>query len=169
MRHAPPTYLASDEFMVFARWNNLLVGSSRAPEIPSTFVLLEQHATEMSLRNPAGFGYLVIVHHQERPPAGYVETMGRIAREFSVVLRAGGAVFEAQGFAAATQRSVGTALIHAVGKSKQIRLFSTVQEAAPWLAQQLGETCPPASDAHALLTALEAVRVQPAPRSRGAG
>ncbi|MBC7174415.1 MAG: hypothetical protein H5U40_18355 [Polyangiaceae bacterium] len=149
--------------MIFASWQNLLVASSRSPEAPGTFELLERHATHMSLRHPSGFGYLVIVQHEDRPPPGYVETMGRITREFGVMLRAGGAVFEAKGFAAATQRSVGTALIHAVGKAKQIKLFSSVDEAAPWLAKQLGETCPGARDAGALLAALEAVRARPAP------
>jgi hypothetical protein len=157
---AQPMFLASDEPMVFACWHNLLVAVSRAPERPSTFDLLEQHATRMSLRNPSGFGYLVIVQHEERPPPGYVETMGRIAREFGVVLRAGGAVFEAQGFAAATQRSVGTALIHAVGKGRLVRLFSSVHEAAPWLARALGETCPAAGDPVAVLEVLEAVRAR---------
>ncbi len=157
-----PTFLPSDATMVFASWHNLLVGASRAPELPSTFDLLEEHATKMSLRHEDGFGYLVIVQHGERPPPGYVETMARIAREFGVVLRCGGAVFEATGFAAAVQRSAGTALVHALGKGRQIRLFASVAEASPWLAQQLGETCPPAGNAAALAAALEAVRARPA-------
>lgn len=144
----------------FGTWHNLLINVVVASETPECMEMFEDCGVRLIRQHQRGIGVLLVVTHGQKPPAGYADHMGRMLRGYRENILAVGAVLEAEGFAAAAQRSVGTGIAQLVGASDSIRIVQQLSDLTTWLTDRISIGAPAADNPIALSTAVSAFRRQ---------
>jgi len=139
----PVRFVATDGRVTTGRWGPLgIVIGHGAPNAGSA-KLHRELTSELLAEFPRDAAMLVIVAKNSTPSAADRQTLSQTFKASSAKLGATALVFEANGFIAATQRAILTAMT--VGAKGKLRIFGSVHDAALWLRS----TCPPAAPAEA--------------------
>lgn len=128
----------ADEAM--ASWSNLFFVQWKGETRLDAVRAMREHLTTFAGRHPRSIGVLTIVGPSAPLPSS--EVRAAIADTFKSLdaeLRAYALVFEGQGFQAAATRGVMTGLALLIRPSSPNKVFSTVEDAARWLAPRLSD------------------------------
>lgn len=89
--------------------------------------------------SPEGCVFLAVLQVDTPPPTEAARaTIKRVFREFGPVMKAGVMLIEAEGFAAATFRSVLSMLVLTLRLPYSLKVFQSTQDACFWLLPHLG-------------------------------
>lgn len=118
-------------------WRNVAVVIGHKP--PSAVAVANYRHLVKGLLADQGsqVGLLTIVRRTSTPDPGAREALIDMFRELWPRLSGVAFVMEAQGFAAATQRAIGSALVRVMGGAGRVLIEPHVEDVVPWLAARL--------------------------------
>ncbi|HEY7954551.1 MAG TPA: hypothetical protein VII38_04625 [Polyangia bacterium] len=157
-RTETPAIHVSDAIHVNATWHELLLVCWRQSPTLAALDDVHEATRRLLVAHPEGVGVLGIAQ-SGMPMIGAAER-GRAAdllKDFGKKMRCLASVIEGEGFWAGTTRSVMTAITLMARPPCPTRIFSTVSDAAGWMAPSLGA---PATSALSIERAVVAMRRQ---------
>ena len=156
-RVEPARVVNSNHAAVNGCWRNLGIGFGRNP--PDASAAIDYRATleHVVQQNRGRVGLLTIIEADSTPTPEGRDIMVKMFRELWQHLAGAAFVVRGQGFAAATQRSILSAFLMASGLRSRLRIYSSLEDAVPWLAHCLIEGHPRMTEEDLAETILEIV------------
>ena len=118
-------------------WRNVGIAFGRGA--PDAAVAKDYRALleQLIKSNPQGVGLITVIQPNSTPTPDGRDAMVKMFRDLWPNIRGAAFVVEARGFAAATQRSVLSAFLMATRLNARLKIFDSIESAAPWLASVL--------------------------------
>lgn len=160
-RSEAPAIHVSDAVHVSATWNDLLLVCWRKAPTLAALDDVHEATRRLLIAHPDGVGVLGIAQ-SGMPMIGAAERKraADLLKDFGKTMRFLASVIEGDGFWAGTTRSVMTAITLMARPPCPTKIFSTVTDAAGWMAPSLGA---PAPSALSIERAVIAMRRQAGP------
>jgi hypothetical protein len=128
-----------DSASSYGVWRNVAIVIGRQPPQAESIHNYRKVVEDLIAEYPKGVGLLTIVRSTSTPDAQAREELVAMFRTLWRRLSCIAFVMEAEGFVAATQRAIGSALISAIGASGRVLINSQLEKVTPWMAARL---CP---------------------------
>ncbi len=162
---SPAVVRAQDEHHCIATWRNVYIviwrHETQLPAVKS----LASHLAQFAEVPAKGCTLLTIIEAgAPMPSADARSELARFMTSAANRLKSSAVAFEGAGFRAAAVRGVVTGLTMLARQPYPHKIFSTVPEAAQWLATSMPVTAQAPVEAAALITAVDGLRAQLAKR-----
>jgi len=130
----------SDAGLMMAMYGPVCLALWRTKPTPSAFQIQEAHLARAVARDPGKVAFLCVVAPSAEPPddAERAASAAMISKHGSN-LAAVACVIEGSGFRAAITRTVLSGIMLLTRTRSPVRLFESVEHAAPWLGERVGQ------------------------------
>ena len=131
--------IKSEPGRVLASWGNTLLWLTAKDDDPATMRFAHQQLARLSESHPEGIGFVIFVRARTPLPDG--EARKEAAKMFANLapnFRAVGAIVEGSGFWAGAARSVMAGITALMRSPYPVKIFSTAEDMASWLAPRVG-------------------------------